>query len=90
MTHERGPTDPVLVRRARISRAATIGQRMGYLLFGAAALVFFIGFAVGFTGLVVFIIEAALIGGSIVLAPSIVLSFAIRAADRADRDNDWR
>lgn len=90
MTQERGSTDPVLVRRARISRAATIGQRLGYLLFGIAALVFFIGFATSFTGLVVFIIEAALIGGSIVLAPSIVLSFAIRAADRADRDNDWR
>jgi hypothetical protein len=30
-----------------------------------------------------------LIAGSVVLAPAIVFAYAVKAADRADRDNDW-
>ncbi len=85
-----GPVDPVLVRRERVARAVRIGQRVGYALFGLATVVFLAGFAIGFTSVIVTVIEVALIGGSAVLAPSIVGSFAVRAADRADREGGWR
>jgi hypothetical protein len=38
-------TDPVLVRRARIARAVSIGQRLGYALYLVATIGFFVGLA---------------------------------------------
>lgn len=91
-TPERGDDradDPVLEQRARVRRLTTMGQRVGYLLFLAASVGFFYGFATAYSdGLVTFIV-ACLIAGSVVLAPAIVFSYAVRAADRADRDDDW-
>jgi hypothetical protein len=84
------PSDPVLVRRQRIASLTSIGQRVGYALYALAAVGFFAGFFVTdypawlSTGIV-----ACLIIGSVVLAPSIVFAFAVKAAYRADRDDDW-
>ncbi len=78
--------DPILVRRARIARLVSLGQRWGYLLFGAAIVLFFIGFISGFTDTVSTAIITCLIIGSIVLAPAIVLGYAVKAADREDRE----
>ena len=47
---------------------------------------FVIGFAVGFEGAFVAVIVACLIVGSIVLAPAIVLGYAVKAAEREDRE----
>lgn len=81
--------DPVLARRARVRRLTSTGQRVGYLLFAAASVGFFYGFATSYSeGLVAFIV-ACLVAGSVVLAPAIVFSYAVRAADRADREGDW-
>lgn len=84
------PADPVLERRAQIARLVRIGQRVGYSLYLLALIAFFVGFAGTFTPVIVTIIEACLIVGSLVLAPAITFSFAVRAADRADREDDWR
>ena len=78
--------DPVLVRRARIARLTELGQRIGYALFGIAIVLFVIGFIVGFSDAVVVIVVACLLVGSIVLAPSIVFGYAVKAADREDRE----
>jgi TRAP-type mannitol/chloroaromatic compound transport system permease large subunit len=83
-----GP-DPVLQRRARIAHLVELGQRIGYGLFGLAVVLFFVGFGVGFTGGVVAAIVIALVAGSLVLAPAIVFGYAVKAADRADRDDSW-
>lgn len=77
-------TDPVLARREMIRRAARIGQRTGYLLFTAAIVLFFVGFAPGFTPMLVSVIVTCMIVGSVLLAPSIVMSYAVKAADEAD------
>lgn len=77
-------TDPVLARREVIRRAARIGQRTGYLLFAAAIVLFVLGFALGFTPTLVSMTVAALLVGSLLLAPSIVMSYAVRAADDDD------
>ena len=79
--------DPVRARRARIARGVEIGQRVGYALFGLAMVGFAIGFAVGFDGAYVAVVVTCLIAGSIVLAPAIVLGYAVKAAEREDRDH---
>ncbi len=76
----------MLERRRRISRLVSAGQRIGYALFGVAIVLFLAGFAVGF-GDVSGGIVAALVVGSIVLAPAIVFGYAVRAAERDDREH---
>jgi hypothetical protein len=78
--------DPVRARRERIARAAARGQRIGYLLFGVAIVAFVVGFVVTFNGAVVAIVVTSLVAGSVVLAPSIVLGYAAKAAEREDRE----
>lgn len=80
-------SDPVLQKRARIARLVSIGQRVGYSLFGIAVLAFAVGFAAGFTSTVVLIIEICLLIGSLLLAPAIVFGYAVKAADRDDREH---
>jgi hypothetical protein len=79
--------DPVLQRRALYARLVSIGQRLGYSLFGIAVVAFIVGFAAGFTDTVVLIIEVCLLVGSIVLAPAIVFGYAVKAAERDDREH---
>jgi len=78
--------DPVLARRARIAKLTELGQRIGYSLFGIAIVFFVIGFVIGYSGTLVTIIVSSLLVGSAVLAPSIVFSYAVRAAEREDRE----
>ena len=47
---------------------------------------FFVGFATGFTGGLVTAILVALGVGSALLAPAIVIGYAVKAADRDDRE----
>lgn len=78
-------TDPVLVRRARIARAVSIGQRLGYALFGLATVAFFYGLASGYTPGLVRVVVGSLLVGSAVLAPAIVFGYAVKAAEREDQ-----
>jgi len=78
--------DPVLARRARIARLAELGQRTGYGLFGLAIIVFIVGFVAGYSDLLVVVIVASLGVGSAVLAPAIVFGYAVKAAEREDRE----
>ena len=80
------PTDPVIVRRRRLARWADRGQRAGYALFGVAIVLFVVGFVVGFSSRMVTAVVVTLVAGSLVLAPAIVIGYAVRAADRDDRD----
>ena len=79
-------SDPVRARRARIARAVEVAQRVGYGLFGVAVVGFVVGFAVGFDGAHVAVVVTALLVGSAVLAPAIVLGYAVKAAEREDRE----
>ena len=71
-------------RRRRIAQATVAGQRLGYLLYLAATALFFTGFATSFRSGLVTGIVACLVVGSLVLAPAIVFSYAVRAADREE------
>ena len=80
--------DPILVQRARIARLVDIGQRLGYGLFGGAAALFVVGAVSGFTSPITTLVVVALVAGSLVLAPAIVLGYAVRAAERDERASD--
>jgi hypothetical protein len=80
-------TDPVRARRARWALVAKVGQRVGYGLFAVAAVAFFVGLATTLSDGVVTLIEVCLVVGSVFLAPSIVLAYAVRAAERDDLEH---
>ncbi len=80
------PPDPVLERRARIARLVSVGQRLGYGLFLTAIVAFVAGFVAGYRTWLTSLIVAALVAGAIVLAPAIVFGYAVRAAEREDRE----
>jgi hypothetical protein len=79
-------TDPVRERRARIGRWVALGKRAGYGLFLVAIVLFVVGFAAGFDGGVGPTIVGCLVAGSLVLAPAIVFGYAVKAAEREDRE----
>jgi hypothetical protein len=78
-------TDPVLERRRRIARLVDVAKRVGYGLFAVAVIMFAVGLLAGFTGGLTAVIVAALLIGSVVLAPAIVFGYAVKAAEREDR-----
>jgi hypothetical protein len=80
-------TDPVRAKRARIARAAKLGQRVGYLCFAMAAVAFFVGLAGELSSGLVTVIELGLLLGSVFLAPSIVVAYAVKAAERDDEEH---
>jgi hypothetical protein len=79
------PEDPVLARRARISRLVDTGQRIGYSLWLVAIVVFVAGAVTRFRPIMVTIVIGGLAAGSALLAPAIVIGYGVKAADRADR-----
>ena len=81
--------DPVRRRREQVRRWTTAASRLGYTLLAVAVVAFFVALATGFTSTMATIVVGTLIAGSVLLVPSIVLGYAIKAADRADRDDSW-
>ncbi|MFM8310917.1 MAG: hypothetical protein ACKOAZ_03350 [Ilumatobacteraceae bacterium] len=86
MTTPNAPIDPVRAKRAVVARYTLLANRIGYLFFALALATFVIGFAISFTATVSAIVIASLVAGSVLLAPSIVLCYAIKAAERDDRE----
>lgn len=77
--------DPVLARRERIRHLSEWGQRIGYSCFALAVVLFVVAFFTQFPGWLVAVIIGAMVLGSIVLAPSIVFAYGVKAADAEDR-----
>jgi hypothetical protein len=76
--------DPVRARRARVALLAARARALGWALFGLAVLAFAAGLILGLTALVVVVVVTALVLGSLLLAPAIVIGFGVRAAERED------
>lgn len=79
------PNDPVRIRRRQVQRWTLLANRIGYLLLALSMAVFVMAFALGFTPAMVTVVTATLIAGCVLLAPSIVLGYAVKAAEREDR-----
>lgn len=78
--------DPVLARRAQIAGWVSLGKRIGYSLWGIAIVLYTIGLIDRYRPGLVTAIVACLIVGSVFLLPSIIFGYAVRAADREDRE----
>ena len=82
--------DPILTRRRQIARVISIAMRTGYLLFGLFMVLIIIGFITGFPSGLVTAATVCLIAGSVILAPAMTFTYAVKAAEREDEDGDWR
>ena len=78
--------DPVRARRRQVAKYTLLANRIGYLFFALAIATFVIGFAISFNGTVSAIVIGSIIIGSVLLAPAIVLGYAVKAAERDDRE----
>ena len=78
--------DPVRARRQRIAKYTKLANRVGYLCWAVAVVTFIVGFVGSFNDTVSTIVTATLIVGSVLLAPAIILGYAIKAAEREDRE----
>jgi len=79
-------SESLAMRRERASLIANTGRRIGYSIFFLSLIIFFIGFTVEFNNLVAKTLTVLLIVGSIVLAPSILLHYAVRGAEREEKE----
>ena len=69
-----------------MARWTQLANRLGYLCFGVAIVTFVVGFVVSFNATVSAIVVTSMIVGSVLLAPAIVLGYAVKAAERDDRE----
>ena len=79
--------DEILERRARVATAVGRAKRIGYTLWLVAIVIFFVLFFTDFDGPFVAVVVTCLIAGSVILLPAIVMGYAVRAADREDREH---
>ena len=87
MSDAQSNNDPVRSRRQTISRINDAANRLGYLLWAIAMVCFVTAFIIGFKGPLVTAVTACIIAGSILLAPSIIIGYAVKAAERDDFEN---
>lgn len=78
--------DPVRARRARVARWTLLANRVGYLLLAIAVALFFVALMLGFNATLATLVIVTMVLSFALLAPSIVLGYAVKAADREDRD----
>lgn len=86
MTRPANADDPVRRRRASAGRIARIASRSGYALIAIAVVLFFVALATEFNAAMSTVIVIAFIGGCVLLAPAIILGYAVKAAEREDRE----
>jgi len=78
------PVDAVRARRAMVAKWNTIATKVGYALFAVAIVMFFVALATDFSSGKVTIITTSMIIGSVLLAPAIVVGYAVKAAEKDD------
>ena len=83
-TNRAQSSDPVVARREMIARWNTVASRTGYGLYAVSVVSFFVGLWWGLTQAMHLISGVSLVVGSVILAPSIVITYGIRAARRED------
>lgn len=76
--------DPVRLRRAQVARWTLLANRIGYLVLAGAIALFVMAFAFDFTATMATLIIVGLVVSFALLAPSIVLGYAVKAAERED------
>jgi hypothetical protein len=82
--------DPVRRRRHVIARWTQRANRLGSSLYGIAIAVFIVGFLSAWNEGFTVAITVCLVLGSLLLAPAIVLGYAIKATEREENDLERR
>ena len=80
----RPASDPVRARRAQVDKWNRLATRVGYLLYLVAVVMFFVALLTTFSSGKVTIITFSMIAGSVLLAPAIVIGYAVKAAEKDD------
>mgnify|MGYP001193562338 FL=1 len=81
-------SNSLMLRRQQASLIANTGRKIGYSIFFLSLIIFAIGLTVEFNNLVARTLTVLLIVGSIVLAPSILLHYAVRGAEREEKEQN--
>ncbi len=81
-------SNSLMLRRQQASLIANTGRKIGYSMFFLSLIIFAIGLTVEFNNLVARTLTVLLIMGSIVLAPSILLHYAVRGAEREEKEQN--
>lgn len=84
MSAEHPVDDPVRQRRRQVAKWTLLANRVGYLVLALAISLFVIAFAVGFSAPMATAVVVCLVVSFALLAPSIVLGYAVKAAERDD------
>ncbi len=79
-----GAHDPVRARRAQVAKWTLLANRIGYLFVALAIAVFVIAFVIGFSATLATVVTVTFVIGCVLLAPSIVIGYAVKAAERDD------
>jgi hypothetical protein len=78
--------DPIRRRRAQVARWTLLANRVGYVFLALAVVLFFLALVLGFSATMAALVVVALVVAFVLLAPSIVLGYAVKAAEREDRE----
>ncbi len=81
--------DPVRARRAQVAKWTLLANRVGYLFIALAMALFFMAFVLGFSAVMATLVIASLVAGCVLLLPAIILGYAVKAAERDDRERGF-
>jgi len=81
--------DPIRVKRAQVAKWTQLANRTGYLFVALAIVLFVIAFFNGFSPLMADLVIVAFVIGCVLLAPSIIVGYAVKAAERDDRERGF-
>ena len=81
--------DPVRVRRAQVAKWTLLANRVGYLFVAVSIALFVIAFVVGFSSTMASLVIISFVIGCVLLAPSIIIGYAVKAAERDDRERGF-
>jgi UPF0716 family protein affecting phage T7 exclusion len=82
-----GTADPVRIKRAMIAKWTLLANRVGYLFVALAMALFLMAFVLGFNSTMATLVIISFVIGCVLLAPSIIVGYAVKAAEREDRAN---
>jgi hypothetical protein len=82
-----GAVDPIRIRRAQIAKWTLLANRVGYLFVALAMALFLMAFVLGFNSTMATLVIISFLIGCVLLAPSIIIGYAVKAAEREDREN---
>jgi membrane-bound ClpP family serine protease len=81
--------DPVRVKRAQVAKWTQLANRAGYLFVALAMVIFVVAFASGFSAVLANLVIITFVIGCVLLAPSIIVGYAVKAAERDDRERGF-